>query len=369
MASETSAVEGDVVEETRGEVLRELVHALPRGAVDVHQVGARTGRDAEAEGRGQVVARHAALVGDAELGEADVGEADRPAVDGGDDEVVEVLDRLEEAEVAHRELGQRTLDEAARQLEVLAVQGHDDVVHRQAVGGELVAVDPDPDHGLAEAGHEDVADPRHRLQLGLHHLVGVVRELAGIEPGERHPQHGLGVDVELLDDGRLGVERQLADRARDLVANVLGGDVDVAVGGEHDRHLRHALAGVGGDLVDALDRVDRGFDDVGDVGLHDLRRGAGQEGDHRDHREVDGRQEVDGQGLVAEDAEDHQRQHQHHGEDRTADRDVVDVHARSTRIHFNSRSRAHGARDRELKQGRCSWCSLDHGDRDAAAEA
>ena len=106
---------------------------------------------------------------------------------------------------------------------------HDHVVDRQAVGGELVAVDPDPDHRLAEAGDEDVADPGHRLQLGLDHLVRVVRQLAGVEPGERHPQHRLGVDVELLHDRRLGVQRQLADRAGDLVAHVLGGDVDVAL--------------------------------------------------------------------------------------------------------------------------------------------
>ncbi len=105
-------------------------------------------------------------------------------------------------------------------------------------------------------------------------LVGVVRELAGVETGQRHPQHGLRVDVELLDDRRFGVERQLADRARDLVAHILGRDVDVALGGEHDGHLRHALARVRGELVDALDGVDRRLDDVGDVGLHDLGRGA-----------------------------------------------------------------------------------------------
>ncbi len=41
---------------------------------------------------------------------------------------------------------------------------------------------------------------------------------------------------------------------------------------------------------------------------------------------IDRRQEVDGQRLIAEDAEDHQRQHQHDGEDRTADCDVVEIH-------------------------------------------
>ena len=110
----------------------------------------------------------------------------------------------------------------------------------EPVGGELVAIDPDPHRRLAEARHEDVADPGHRLQLGFDHLVGVVRELAGVETGEGHPEHGLGVGVELLDDGRLGVEGQLADRSGNLVADVLGGDVDVALGGEHHGHLRDA---------------------------------------------------------------------------------------------------------------------------------
>ncbi len=161
------AVECDVVEEARREVLGELVHPFAGGAVDVDQIGAGAGRDPETEGRGQVVAGHAALVGDAELGEADVREPDRTAVDGGDDHLVEVLDRLEETEVANRELGQGAFDEAAGQLEVLAAQRHDDVVDREPVGGELVAVDPDPDHGFAEAGDEHVADAGHRLQRAV----------------------------------------------------------------------------------------------------------------------------------------------------------------------------------------------------------
>jgi hypothetical protein len=112
------------------------------------------------------------------------------------------------------------------------------------VRGQAVAVDPQPHHRLTEAGHEHVADPGHGLQPRSEHLIGIVRQLAGIEAGQRHPQHRLGVDVELLDDRRLGVEGQVADRARDLVADVLGGDVDVALEQERD-----------GDLVDALPRV------------------------------------------------------------------------------------------------------------------
>ena len=242
------------------------------GAVDIDQIGARSGRDADAEGRCHVVAGAAAFVGDAELGEPDIGEPDRSAVDGRDDHVVEVVDGFEETEIAHRELGHRSLDEPAGQLEVLAAESDDDVGDRQPVGGQLVAVDPDPHHGLAEPGHEDIADPGDRLQPRFDHLVGVVRELAGVETGERHPQHGLRVDVELLDDGRFGVQGQLADGAGDLVAHILGGDVDVAFEGEGDRDPRHALARVRGELLDALDGVDRGLDDIGDIGLHDLGR-------------------------------------------------------------------------------------------------
>jgi hypothetical protein len=218
------------------------------------------------------------------------------------------------------------------------------------VSGEFVSVNPDADHRLAVSRDEHVADPGYRLQLWLHHLIGVVGELASVEPGERHPQHGLRVDIEflddrrfgvqrqlthrpglrvdieLLDDRRLGVQRQLTHRPRHLVTHVLGGDVDVAIGGEHHGHLRHPLARIGGELVDALDSIDRRLDDVGDIRLHDFRRRTGQDGDDRDHGEVDGRQEVDGQRLIAEDAEDHQRQHHHDGEDRTADRDVIQVH-------------------------------------------
>ena len=60
----------------------------------------------------------------------------------------------------------------------------------------------------------------------------------------------------------------------------------------------------------------------------------GEDGDHRHDGDVEGRQQVDGQGLVAEDAEDHQRDHQHGGEDRTTDGDVVQIHRESNRGEF-----------------------------------
>jgi hypothetical protein len=83
---------------------------------------------------------------------------------------------------------------------------------------------------------------------------------------------------------------------------------------------------VGGELVDALDGVDCRFDDVGDVRLHDFRRGAGKDGDDGDHREFDRRQEIHRECLIAKDAEDYQRQHQHDGEDRAANCYVVEIH-------------------------------------------
>jgi hypothetical protein len=114
------SVEGDVVEKTGWKVLGELVHPLAGRAVDVYQVGAGARGDTETEGWRQVVARHAAFIGNAKLGEADVGKAYRPAVDGRDDKVVEVLHCFKKAEVAYRQLGQWTFDEPAGKLEVFA---------------------------------------------------------------------------------------------------------------------------------------------------------------------------------------------------------------------------------------------------------
>ena len=320
------AVEGDVEVEARREVLGQLLHPLAGAAVDFDQVGAGAGSDAETERRCQVVAPEPPFIGDAELGEADVGEADRSAVDGGDDEVVEVLHVLEEPHVAHRQLGHPAFDEPARQLQVFAAERPDHVIHHEPMRGELVAVDPESHHGFAEPGHEHVADALDRLQPRLDHLVGVIRQLAGVEACQRHPQHGLRVDVEFLHDRRLGIERQLPDRTGDLVADVLGRDVDVALEGEGDGHLRHALTRVRGQLLDALDGVDRGLDDIRDVRLHDLGRGAREDGRDRDHGDVEGWQKVDGEGLIAEDAEHDQCHHQHDGEDRPADCDVVQIH-------------------------------------------
>ena len=185
------AVEGDVVKEARRKVLGKLVHLFACGPIHVNQIGAGARRDTETEGGRQVVTGHAAFVTDAELGETDIRKPDRTTVNGRDDHLIEILDGLEETEVADCELGEGAFDKATRQLEVFAAQRHDHIGDHEAVGGELVAVDPDADHRFAEAGDNHVADAGHRLQRRFDDLVGVVRELAGVETGERHPQHGL----------------------------------------------------------------------------------------------------------------------------------------------------------------------------------
>ena len=74
--------------------------------------------------------------------------------------------------------------------------------------------------------------------------------------------------------------------------------------------------------VEARHGVDRFFDLVGDVGLDRRRRRAGIRRDDRDEREVDLRELVDAEALVADDADDDERGNQHAREDRPPDADI-----------------------------------------------
>ncbi len=71
--------------------------------------------------------------------------------------------------------------------------------------------------------------------------------------------------------------------------------------------------------VDAADGIDGVFDALGDLGLDFLRGGAGIRHRHDDGGQVDFREEVDAQGEEREDADHHQRDDQHGGEDGTFD--------------------------------------------------
>ena len=74
------------------------------------------------------------------------------------------------------------------------------------------------------------ADAGGAFELHLDDLVGELRELAhGRRPERRHGHDRVESLSTLGDDRRVGAPRQVLDDLGDAVANVLGGDVDIAV--------------------------------------------------------------------------------------------------------------------------------------------
>ena len=68
-------------------------------------------------------------------------------------------------------------------------------------------------------------------------------------------------------------------------------------------------------VVDAAGKGELALEMVGDVGFNLLRRHAGVEGGDGDHRQVDGREHVDGHIRDTDGAEDRDEESEHHDDD------------------------------------------------------
>src|SRR5690606_35419203 len=112
-----------------------------------------------------------------------------------------------------------------------------------------------------------------------------------------------GVRVGLHDLRRIGFGRQAARHARDAVANVVRGRVDVAAYVELDTDLRALILAVGFDLEDAFDAGDRVLDDLRDLRFDDRRGGAAVVRGDRDDGALDVGVLANGEPLHRNDAE------------------------------------------------------------------
>ena len=97
------------------------------------------------------------------FGVADVRHADRRAVHRRDDDVVELVGRVDAAQRPQQELGLALFDRAAGNLDVLATHRVADLLDRQPVGVQLLDVDDDVDFAGAAAAEIDLADAVDRL--------------------------------------------------------------------------------------------------------------------------------------------------------------------------------------------------------------
>src|SRR5262249_50868371 len=224
------------------------------------------------------------------------------------------------AERAQRQRAVGLFDAAPGHFQVLSPERLFDLRDGQVVSPQLVAVEIDVDLALAPADDQNLADAVDRFDLTPQRLVGVLGHLAQAAVRRDRDGHDRrGVRVELFNRRLLDVVRQIRQRAVDLVANVLGGFVKVALQLESHEDQRDAFGRGRTQFVNAADGVDGLFDLVGDLGLDLLRRGARQSRGDGNGREFDTREALYRQPVIREDAQYHQRHYEHRGEDRATD--------------------------------------------------
>ena len=214
------------------------------------------------------------------------------------------------------------LDDAARHLDVLGGDRLADVLDREPVAVQLLDVDDDVDLAGAAAAEVDLADAVDRLDAALHLLVGELRERPEAHRVRRqHDRHDrIRVGIHLLDDRRQHLRRQVAHRPGNLLTDVVGGVVDVAL--EHEAEgdggaafadaLRQHLVDAGDAAQRLLERLDHGRRHLGGAGPRQLHADG-------DRRGIGLREEVDAEVAEGEDAQHHQRHDEHGGEDGPAD--------------------------------------------------
>ena len=224
---------------------------------------------------------------------------------------------------AHGEFAGAGVQVAAGQFQVLRAQGVEDVVDGEAVGAQAVGIDIHVDLAARAADDGDLADAPGVFQLLLDLLVGdqgdVAQRALG---GDGDLQNRRGVGIELLHDRLLGGLRQLRHDQVDLVLDFLRGDVAVLGELELNGDQRLAFGRDGAHLVHLADGVDRVLHLLGDFGFDLLGRSAGVGDDHDDGGDIDLGKQIDAEREVGKDADHHQRQNQHGGEDRAADAEL-----------------------------------------------
>ena len=202
------------------------------------------------------------------------------------------------------------------------------VLHREIEGRQPLAVDPDA-HGIAALAEDrHVGDAVEVLQPVEDEAVDVVGDLqrGHAVAGEHQVHDRLRVRLDLGDGRLLHLDRQAAAHAADAVAHVAGGHVGIDIGVEADGDAAGLGAAGRFQHVDAGNAGDRALEHLRDLALDDGRRGAGIAGRHRDHRLVDVGILAHRQPAVGHDAEQHQHQAQHRGEDGPADAELEQAH-------------------------------------------
>ena len=218
---------------------------------------------------------------------------------------------------------------AGRQVDVPLVQGGRHLIQADLAAGQGLGVELHP-HGILlgtvdqHLGHAvDHGDARGDDRIGK--FVDL-RQRQGRRT-EGQIEHRLVGRVDLLVGGGCRhVLGQLAGRLGDGRLHILGGRIDALLQGELEGDDRDPLTVGGGHGVQAGDGRELRSSGVATARGHGLRAGAGQVGPHLDGGIVDVRQVVDRQQPVGKQTEDHHRQHDQAGHDRTFYEEFGDIH-------------------------------------------
>ena len=184
-------------------------------------------------------------------------------------------------------------ERARGHLDVLLLQGRDDVGGGQAVGGELVGVEPDPQRIFVAAEDRDVADAVEAQQL----VADVAGRCSSTGSSGRRCCSGDSMCTTIMRSGEAlrtvtprlrtsGGRRGWATRQPVLHQHV--GDIEVGAELERDGQLHVAVVGRQRRHVEhVVDAVDLLLDRRRDGGRDRLGVGAGIGGAHHDGRRHD----------------------------------------------------------------------------------
>jgi hypothetical protein len=318
------------------------LHALRQVPGDARQLRAQRPRQVERIGGGllddaqrhraaAVEAHRAAFAGGADFDAADVADLHRVGAGRGGGAHHHLLELFRLAEVGlgdHRELALDAFDAAGGDFDVLFAQRVLDVGRRQVVRRQPLAVEPDAHGELAVAEDAHVGGAGQGLQARLDDAAGDVgdfqrRMLVG---GKGHPDHRVGVGLDLGDHRFVDGLRQSGAHPGDTVAHVGGGRIGIALDLETHRNLAVLGARDGRQHIDAFDAGQRILQRLGDLRLDDFGGRAAVGRVDGDHRLVDLRIFAHRQPGVGNDPDQHHREAHHGGEHRALDAEFGDPH-------------------------------------------
>ncbi|KAF5049797.1 hypothetical protein DSECCO2_436140 [anaerobic digester metagenome] len=313
----------------RGQGLLDGLHFLAHELDDIDGVGVGQGPDADEHGRLAREAHLRAVVLGAQGHVGDVAESDDGAVFGADGQALEFLGGAQIRVGGEVDLDQLALGLPQRREIVVRGQG---LVHgggADVQGGHAVGLEPDA-HGEGPCA-EDVGalDSGQGRKPRLHNAHEEVRDLVLFQVGRSEAQVGRGelaVGRFDVDDGHLGLGRQVAAHLVDLGADLGQGLDGVVVELEADADGREILCALGLDVVDAVGAGDGPLQGRGDEPADQIGAGADIGRGHGDHGVVAARVLAHREAEHGLQPGDDDQQIDDQGQDRATDEDIGEFH-------------------------------------------